>query len=445
MKRLFLELGGKSATIVLDDADLGIASFMGLAVCTHAGQGCAIPTRMLLPRRRYDEGVELIQHDDGGASPTATRRTPATCMGPQISAKQRDRVLGYIEKGVAEGATLALGGGRPAHLDKGFFVEPTLFVDVDNSMTIAQEEIFGPVLVVHPVRRRRRRRAHRQRQPLRPGRHRVLRLARAVDGGRPTASAPASSASTAAPPTAPTCPSAATSRAASAARTASPASTSTSRPSRSPGRRRDRHRAPRRRTTTRTTSRSTPTRTRSGGASATRRRSTTTSKHDFYALSRFNDVEGGLKDWKTYSSGKGSLLELIKADIEIPPGSIIFDDPPGHDVHRGILSRVFTPRKMARHRAQGPRVLRPQPRPARRLRRLRLHRRPRRPDADAHHRHAARHPRAGPGGAPRPDRRRPPHARTARSPTSRTSTPASTRPTPSPTTSTGAPSTPPTT
>ena len=71
-------------------------------------------------------------------------------MGPLISAKQRDRVLGYIEKGVAEGATLALGGGRPAHLPKGWYVEPTLFTDVDNSMTIAQEEIFGPVLVVIP-------------------------------------------------------------------------------------------------------------------------------------------------------------------------------------------------------------------------------------------------------------------------------------------------------
>ena len=71
-------------------------------------------------------------------------------MGPLISEKQRDRVLGYIEKGVAEGATLALGGGRPAHLPKGWYVEPTLFVDVDNSMTIAQEEIFGPVLVVIP-------------------------------------------------------------------------------------------------------------------------------------------------------------------------------------------------------------------------------------------------------------------------------------------------------
>ncbi len=70
-------------------------------------------------------------------------------------------------------------------------------------------------------------------------------------------------------------------------------------------------------------------------------------KHDFYALSRFEDVEGGLKDWQTYSSKRGTLLELIKADFDIPPGSIIFDDPPGHDEHRGILSRAFTPRKMA--------------------------------------------------------------------------------------------------
>ena len=149
LKRLFLELGGKSATIVLDDADLGGAAMMGLAVCTHAGQGCAIPSRMLLPRSRYEEGVELIK----GAMAAVTYGDPQrddVLMGPQISAKQRERVLGYIEKGKAEGATLALGGGRPAHLDKGFFVEPTLFVDVDNSMTIAQEEIFGPVLVVIP-------------------------------------------------------------------------------------------------------------------------------------------------------------------------------------------------------------------------------------------------------------------------------------------------------
>jgi aldehyde dehydrogenase (NAD+) len=149
MKRLFLELGGKSATIVLDDADFGIASFMGLAVCTHAGQGCAIPTRMLLPRSRYDEGVELIK-SMMEAVPYGDPQDPGMLMGPQVSAKQRDRVLGYIDKGVAEGATLALGGKRPEQFDKGFFVQPTLFTDVDNSMTIAQEEIFGPVLVVIP-------------------------------------------------------------------------------------------------------------------------------------------------------------------------------------------------------------------------------------------------------------------------------------------------------
>jgi aldehyde dehydrogenase (NAD+) len=149
MKRLFLELGGKSATIVLDDADLGSAAMMGLAVCTHGGQGCAIPTRMLLPRSRYDAGVELITQFMQ-AVPYGDPQDPGNLQGPQISEKQRERVLGYIEKGVEEGAKLVLGGGRPAHLPKGWYVEPTLFVDVDNSMTIAQEEIFGPVLVVIP-------------------------------------------------------------------------------------------------------------------------------------------------------------------------------------------------------------------------------------------------------------------------------------------------------
>ena len=151
LKRLFLELGGKSATIVLDDADLVVASFMGLAVCTHAGQGCAIPTRMLLPRSRYDEGVELLV-DMMKNVPYGDPQRPDVLQGPQISEKQRQRVLGYIEKGQEEGARLVLGGGVPTgpEFDKGFFVEPTLFADVDNSMTIAQEEIFGPVLVVIP-------------------------------------------------------------------------------------------------------------------------------------------------------------------------------------------------------------------------------------------------------------------------------------------------------
>ena len=134
-------------------------------------------------------------------------------------------------------------------------------------------------------------------------------------------------------------------------------------------------------------------------------------RYDFYALTRFDDVERGLIEWKTYSSAKGTLLELIKGGIEIPPGSIIFEDPPGHNIHRGLLSRVFTPRKMN--------AIEPKIREfcARSLdphgghRRVRLHRRPGCPDAHAHHRDAARDPRAGPGGPPGEDRRQPPPGR----------------------------------
>ena len=147
LKRLFLELGGKSATIVLDDADFGLATMMGMSVCFHGGQGCAIQTRFLLPRSRYEEGVEMLKGVLGNV-PYGDPQRPDVLMGPLVSAKQRDRVLGYIQKGIDEGATLALGGGRPAQLPTGWYVEPTMFTDVDNSMTIAQDEIFGPVLVV---------------------------------------------------------------------------------------------------------------------------------------------------------------------------------------------------------------------------------------------------------------------------------------------------------
>jgi aldehyde dehydrogenase (NAD+) len=149
MKRLFLELGGKSASIILDDADLAASLGMLGFLCMHAGQGCAMQTRILVPASRYDEAVELAKASMLGVAygdPT----DPGNIQGPQISARQRERVLGYIETGVAEGATLVTGGGRPAHLEKGFYVEPTLFAGVDNSMTIAQEEIFGPVLCLIP-------------------------------------------------------------------------------------------------------------------------------------------------------------------------------------------------------------------------------------------------------------------------------------------------------
>lgn len=145
LKPVFLELGGKSVSLVLDDADFPATIPSAAGSCFHAGQGCAIPTRMLVPRSRYDEAVELATN--AFASWAYGDPTDASVlMGPVVSKKQQDRVLGYIETGRAEGARVAHGGGIPAHLDKGFYVEPTLFVDVDNAMTIAQEEIFGPVI-----------------------------------------------------------------------------------------------------------------------------------------------------------------------------------------------------------------------------------------------------------------------------------------------------------
>ena len=150
LKRVFLELGGKSAAIVLDDADLanGVGS-TGLQVMVHAGQGCAITTRLLVPRSRYDEALELLvatMSSIGYGDPTDA----SNLMGPLISERQRQRVLGYVATGVNEGATVALGGGVPSHLPVGYFVEPTVLVDVAPSATVAQEEIFGPVLVVLP-------------------------------------------------------------------------------------------------------------------------------------------------------------------------------------------------------------------------------------------------------------------------------------------------------
>jgi aldehyde dehydrogenase (NAD+) len=150
LKQVFLELGGKSAAIVLDDADLarGLPT-MAFGACAHAGQGCSLLTRVLLPQSCYREGVEILRaamEDLSYGDPN----DPATVSGPVISALQRSRVLALIEAGKSEGAKVLVGGGQPGHLPKGFYVEPTLFVDVDNSMTIAQQEIFGPVLSVIP-------------------------------------------------------------------------------------------------------------------------------------------------------------------------------------------------------------------------------------------------------------------------------------------------------
>jgi len=150
LKRLFLELGGKSANIILDDADFGLYVQGAVAgVCSHAGQGCVIATRLLVPRGRYADAV-----DQAAAALERVRygdpNDPDVIMGPLISAKQRDRVLGYVEIGVAEGARLVTGGHRAPAFERGYFVEPTLFADVRNDMRIAREEIFGPVLAVIP-------------------------------------------------------------------------------------------------------------------------------------------------------------------------------------------------------------------------------------------------------------------------------------------------------
>jgi aldehyde dehydrogenase (NAD+) len=149
VKKVFLELGGKSANILLDDADPNSSLLSCLGVCFHAGQGCAILTRLLVPRTLQAQVEELLPTFFGFIQYGDTT-SDSQIMGPLVNAKQRARVLGYIEKGKEEGARLLLGGGVPENLEKGYWVEPTIFTDVTNDMTIAREEIFGPVLAVIP-------------------------------------------------------------------------------------------------------------------------------------------------------------------------------------------------------------------------------------------------------------------------------------------------------
>jgi aldehyde dehydrogenase (NAD+) len=150
IKKVCLELGGKSAFVVLEDAPFDKAIPAGVNNCMqNSGQTCSAWTRMIVPRARHDEAVELAK----GQLARLTLGDPFdknTRLGPLASAGQRDSVLGFIEKGKKEGATLVAGGGKPAQPAKGFYVEPTIFANVDNRMTIAQEEIFGPVLAVIP-------------------------------------------------------------------------------------------------------------------------------------------------------------------------------------------------------------------------------------------------------------------------------------------------------
>lgn len=152
LARVTLELGGKSPAVVFDDADLDdVARQLAAVITMSTGQVCATLSRVVVSERSHDELVAALRREL-----TAIRvgdpRDPASQMGPLAMGRQRERVEEYISSGLAEGATLVCGGGRPAGLDTGYYVEPTLFTDVTSEMRIAREEIFGPVLVVQRYR-----------------------------------------------------------------------------------------------------------------------------------------------------------------------------------------------------------------------------------------------------------------------------------------------------
>ena len=153
LKRVHLELGGKSATLILEDADLDEATMMASGPSFfHAGQGCALCTRVLVPERMHDDLVARMTGFVQGMVRVGDPADPGVLLGPVIREERRAKIEEYIEAGSREGATLATGGGRPKGLDKGWFLEPTIFAGVRNDMRIAREEIFGPVVSVIPYR-----------------------------------------------------------------------------------------------------------------------------------------------------------------------------------------------------------------------------------------------------------------------------------------------------
>jgi len=153
VKRVHQELGGKSANILLDDVDLEAAVTAGVNSCfSNSGQSCNAPTRMLVPASRHDEAVEIALRA-AGRHRVGPAGDPATTMGPVVSEVQFGRVQRLIDIGIEEGASLVTGGsGRPDGLERGYYVKPTVFANVNPSMTIAREEIFGPVLAIMPYR-----------------------------------------------------------------------------------------------------------------------------------------------------------------------------------------------------------------------------------------------------------------------------------------------------
>jgi aldehyde dehydrogenase (NAD+) len=150
LKRLLLELGGKSPFVVLESADIAEqAALAARTICANAGQGCVARSRLLLPRARYEDGIEAARAAMDAVT-VGDPLDPHNFMGPLNSRHHRERVLGYIRKAIEEGNRLVRGGRIPPHLEKGCYIEPTLFADVKPDDTIAQEEIFGPVLAVIP-------------------------------------------------------------------------------------------------------------------------------------------------------------------------------------------------------------------------------------------------------------------------------------------------------
>jgi len=150
LRPVTLELGGKSAAIVLDDADLAqMVRGLSWVSLLNNGQTCYLSTRILAPRRRYAEVVEAVA-GLAASLPVGDPADPVTRIGPLVSAAQWQRVENYIAVGRAEGGRIAAGGGRPAHLDRGWYIEPTVFADLDPAATLAREEVFGPVLAVLP-------------------------------------------------------------------------------------------------------------------------------------------------------------------------------------------------------------------------------------------------------------------------------------------------------
>jgi aldehyde dehydrogenase (NAD+) len=148
VKRVCQELGGKSANIILDDADFAANVGKGVAgMMVNSGQTCSATSRMLVPKARMDEAIRVAR--EVASKVTVGDPSGDFAMGPVVSKAQFISIQGYIQKGVEEGATLVAGGlGRPEGLEKGFYVKPTVFANVSNKMTIAREEIFGPVLAI---------------------------------------------------------------------------------------------------------------------------------------------------------------------------------------------------------------------------------------------------------------------------------------------------------